>query len=318
MLGRIRKFVSTAVGQNRSSPQLDITVVLFATQFLNTNRRLWTSITKDPKHRLRYLSSVSLMKKTVFSVIALLGTAIFLTGCGGSTSTNVLPDPVIRFINASPDSTLDAKLNEVAHATAVPYLSATAGFSTIKFIEEVDGGYDCTVIVPGTENEVRDAQIFTRDLSYLWIAFGLNNNNNEQTKRLDQVFFAINREAPIGSKSHLIIFNALAEKDGQENSPIDFQSYDPANPASGDNPQYQKQALVFGAYDSNKSNIDIDSGTQTFQARQNGSDAALVYAQSTFNFVPGKIYLALVSGKVGDSDPAKQPKITFIELATKN
>ncbi|MCE9559466.1 MAG: hypothetical protein K8R88_10990 [Armatimonadetes bacterium] len=257
------------------------------------------------------------MKKTVLSVLALLGAAIFVTGCGGSTSTNVLPDPVIRFINASPDSTLDAKLNEVAHATAVPYLSSTAGFTTVKFIEEADGGFDCTVIVPGTENEVRDAQLFTRDLSYLWIAFGLNNNNNEQTKRLDQVFFAINREAPIGSKSHLIIFNALAERDGQENSPIDFQSYDPANPASADNPQYQKQALVFGAYDSTKSNLDIDSGTRTFQARQNGSDAALVYAEGTFTFVPGKIYVALVSGKVNDVDPAKRPKITFIEIATK-
>lgn len=254
------------------------------------------------------------MQKFVFRTFAALGLVSLLAGCGGGGSLINQPDGQIRLFNASPDSTLDFRIDDVNERAGVAYLGNSPAFRTIAFRADTDGGYDMSVIVPGTEREVRSEQFFARDQSYLWVAFGLATPDNVD-KRLDHTFIPISREAPIGNKARLIIFNALNSGPGFESNAVNFQSFNPSDPNSGDNPQFIRGSLGYGSFDQSGNLMDIDSGTLTFQARQTGSDAAVIFAQKTFTFESGKIYFALVSGVVGDPVVAKQPTITFFEIA---
>lgn len=235
-----------------------------------------------------------------------------MSGCAGGGALNVLPDPTYRFVNASVDSTLNVSLNDVDVATGVAYLGSTPNFASVEYRSESDGGYDATVYVPGTETEVRNYQEWSRDAEYIWVAYGLRNYGTEQTKRLDQLHFRVDRDAPVGNRARLVIFNALVERDGVDPYAVDFRSYDPTNPAGSENPQFSKGNLAFGSFDSNSNVLDIDSGTLTFQARQSAADAAVIYAQKTYTFSPGGVYLALVSGKVGST--TTPPTITYVQL----
>jgi len=256
------------------------------------------------------------MQKHAIRTSLALGLVALLAGCGGGGSLVNQPDGEIRLFNASPDSTLDFRIDDATEQAGVAYLTGSASFRSIAFRAETDGGYDMSAIVPGTDKEVRTEQFFNRDQSYIWVTFGLGTPDNVE-KRLDQLFLPISREAPIGNKSRLIIFNALNERPGFDSNAINFQSFNPADPNSGENPQYSKTSLGFGLFDASANVLDIDSGTNTFQARQTGSDAAVIFAQKTFNFESGKIYFALVSGVVADTDVNKQPTINFFEIASR-
>ncbi|MBL8048006.1 MAG: hypothetical protein JNJ45_04925 [Chthonomonas sp.] len=239
---------------------------------------------------------------------------VLLSGCGGGGALTTLPNPKYRYFNLSVDATINASLNDSDVATNVPYLGGTPAFNSVEFRNDADGGYDATTYVPSTEIEVRNEQVWQRDQEYIWISYGLANFGTENIKRLEQTFFTVDRDAPVGNRARLIIFNALVEKDGVDPYAIDFRSFDPSNPAGGENPQFNRANLSFGDFSTSTHVLDIDSGTLTFQARQNGADAAVVYAQKTFVFDPGGVYLAVVSGKVGSPTVALQPQITFFKL----
>lgn len=260
----------------------------------------------------RYLMSVAISKRIIIG--GLLASGAILTGCGGGGALSTLPDPQYRYFNASVDSTLNISLDDADVATGIPYLGSTPSLLSVEYKDVLDGGYDATCYVPGTEIEVRNEQDWVRNTKMIWLSFGLSNFGTENLKRLDQTFFAISTEPPVGNRARLFIFNALVEKDGVDPYAIDFRSFDPANPAGGENPQFNRANLVYGNFESSGHTLDIDSGLLTFQARQNGADAAVVYTQKTFTFDAGGVYLAIVSGKVGSSNSALQPQITYFKL----
>ena len=261
------------------------------------------------------------MRRLIRFYVAGAALSLVLAGCGGGgTTTAVLPDPTVRFFNAGADNvSLDFFVNDVLKAGGVGYTASSADFVSYPFLTEEEGAYEISINRAGSAEELeRDYIVLNRDQHYLFIAYGLADPGTELDKRMLVASFVINRTRPIGNKSRFVIFNSLVRETGVDNTSIDFQSFDPSNPASGDNPQFKTSDVTYAEFDPSKNILEIDSGSKTFQVRQNGSDSTLVYAQATNTFEPGKIYLALVSGKVDSVDPALRPKLQFIELSPEN
>lgn len=242
--------------------------------------------------------------------IAGLSLGLLFAGCGGAGGSDPSTFPTLIFVNASADTTaLDLWLNETALATDFQYLEANADFVPFEFLSDDEGAYDVVTQDTGTA-EVYDSQnlVFPRDTHTIIVALGMQNFGTEFLKRLQSVFVPIDRTAPNGNKAKLFVVHGFVREAGFSTPQIEFQ-----NP--GDNPQFFTPAIDFGSFEE----ITVDSGMMDWVAIREGSGgtgSAVVYASTTETLDPGSIYLVLVSGIENDGIPARQPKITFIELAT--
>lgn len=235
-------------------------------------------------------------KRLVFTIA--LGTSAWaLVGCGGSSSNAGLPDPKIRFVNASPDSTsLNFFLNDDVKGANLAFGSANAAFDIVD--PEL---YDINVRENGTSV---DLDTVTRDLKSdtrtLVVSAGLEEFGIEFSKRLRLTFQDINLTAPNDGKSRLYVYHGFIRQTGFETPNIDFAS-------PGSTPLYELKDISFGG----SSMIEVDAGSQTFDVKRNGTDQ--VYVSSTLNLESGKIYLVLVSG-VQAAVGAQAPSIRAIAL----
>lgn len=252
-------------------------------------------------------------------IVAAVTLGLLAVGCGGSGSPeDRLPDPNVRFVNSVVSTqNLDFFLNTDRAAPNLPYTTATPDFQRIDFIRESDDAYDITITPAGDVEELdRLATSFAKDTNTLILAYGLLNYGADLEKRPQVLLVQTPRVRPIGDKSLVMVVNALARPTGVENEAINFQSVDPSDPNSEDNPQFRKSNIGFGTYSADANDLLIDSGTRTFQARQAGSDAIEVYASREFTFEPGRVYLALVTGQVENTTAGLAPQIVFIEIST--
>jgi len=264
------------------------------------------------------------MKTTrIWTAIFAATLALGLTGCGGSGSnSSLLPNPLVRFVNASPDSgQLQFLMNDVARSAPLTYLASSDDFASVPFITDDEGGYDFSVNDVGSGNELeRDNTSIGRDTASIIISYGLTNPGLDDEKKVQQAIATVDRVTPIGNKARLVIFNAAVQPTGTEPLSIDFQTVDLTDPLSQGTPQFSKPNLTYGAYSETASVLLIDSGSKTLQARLSSDGAGstvVVVAQDTFNLIPGKIYLALVSGVVDSVIPGQAPKISLIEIRNK-
>lgn len=235
----------------------------------------------------------------------MLAAAICVAGCGGATSgVVVLPDPVIRFINVSPNSTgMNMLLNDTLIGNNVPYLGSSASFASIE-----QGDYDVIVQEKSDltgETQAIEVRQMNRDQDFIGFACGLvTPPNGELDKRLRCAPNTFNRTRPNGDKARLIVFHAYIGAPGIDTPNLDFQ-----NP--GDTPRFQTTDIGFGE----GRELTVDAGADTFVARRNGTEFE-VTPQKTFTFGGGKIYAAIITG-VEDAAGNMAPKIVYIELQTR-
>jgi len=229
-----------------------------------------------------------------------------------------LPDPTVRFVNGVVgNQAVDVFLNEDRTVADLGYTFATADFQRIDFIRESEDAYDVTVKPAGDVEELdRIANSFAKDTHTIVLAYGLKDFGADFEKRPQIALIPTSRVRPIGEKALILVVNDLARPEGVQNEAIDFQSVDPTDPNSEDNPLFKKANIGYGTYSATANDVLIDSGTRTFQVRQSGSDAVEVYAEREFNFEAGKVYLALVAGQVENTTPGLAPQIVFIPLST--
>jgi hypothetical protein len=231
--------------------------------------------------------------------LLVLCAVIWACGGGGANSTTT-PNPVVRFVNGSPNSVaLSASANDVSVGSSVPYLGSAASFVSLEA-----GEYDILCQEDSDpETQVVEFKEMNRDQDFLLVAIGLvTPPNAELDKRLVCTPFTFNRIKPNGDKAKLIVVNGLNRGIGDSNVAIDFQ-----NP--GDTPRFRLPNLGFA---SAGQELIVDAGSDTLVARRAGSELE-VTPQKTFTFEGGKIYLALVSGIEGEVG-AKAPAITYIEI----
>ena len=234
---------------------------------------------------------------------ALIGS---LAGCGGGGAGTNLPDPLVRFVNSSPDSNPeDFFINTDKEAAALAYLSSSADISSKK------GDHDISV-QDSTNQTVLDDVAFTlaQDKKYLDITIGLENYGTENLKRLQEVVFTYDKSTPNGNQARLFVMHAYNRAVGFETPNIDFQggqvgSYDP------NNPQFSAPNLSYAA--SSPFTLLVDSGVSLiFQARRAGTENVLASDPGT-TFDAGGIYLVLVSGIEGGAGP-QAPTVKYIKL----
>lgn len=245
-------------------------------------------------------------------VVAILTALAVVLGCGGSSGLNSQPpNPVVAFINASPDSpALDAFLNNIQLANNIPYLSSAPRSGAVTTFASFEvGEYDVRVEPDGVPENGADPIVFqfNRDSNSMVVAFGLENDGGEFEKKLQTTTFSVDRTKPNGDKARLIIVNGLVGSPGFESPTIDFR-----NP--GDNSIVNVPNIAYGG----NNNTLIDSGAQTFVARLTGTegDEGNITPDTTFTFGAGKFYAAIISGVEGEAG-ALSPRITFLEIQTK-
>ncbi len=234
-------------------------------------------------------------KRNFLLGLVLFAAFLMLSGCGGGGASSI-PDPRVRFVNASPDATsLDLMIDDDLKASQI-------GFLTQSPVTTVKAGHHYLVLNEDGNAFQIDSQVFTfvGDTDNIVLAFGLENFGTENIKRLRLFPFKVNLTAPNGNKSRLIIVHTFMRAPGFETPAIDFQ-----NP--GNNPQFSAKNINFGAV----TTIDVDSGAQSFEARRTGTEN--VYASATTTLAPGKVYLAIVGGVEGGGGNSL-PQITFMPL----
>jgi hypothetical protein len=232
--------------------------------------------------------------------------ATVMIGCGGGGSGSDLADPVIRFVNASPDSNpQDFFINLDNKAAGIAFVSASAEATTKKGDKDIS-------VQDSTNQTVLDALAFNfaGDKKYVAITVGLQNFGAEILKRLRLLAFEYNKNAPNGSKARLLVIHAFLRAPGFDTPNIDFQggavgSYDP------NNPQYSVTDIEFGG--SAPTELEVDSDVALiFQARR--TDTENVYAADpSTTFDAGGIYLAIVTGVEG-AGGVQAPQIKYIKL----
>lgn len=248
------------------------------------------------------------MRKLIFGFMG----ALALAGCGGGGgnggggSSNKAR---IAYINASPDaSILDFRMNNTVRGDDVPYGTAT-DFESLN-----PADYDVAVETPDNENVLwSEARTFAADTDNVVVSVGLRTPPSDDTqtppvvetpKRLVIAGTTINRSKPTGNRARLIILHALVRKAGFPTPAIDFR-----NP--GDTPVVNQGGINYAS----QSTVDVDSGSQTFQVRQSGTEQ--VFVERTFTLAPGKVYYALVSGLEGGLGNLA-PEIRLIDLPTRD
>lgn len=241
------------------------------------------------------------MKGLIFGVLG----AFALIGCGGGGGgggSSAKPAH-IAYVNASPDAgNLAFASDGDTKASSVPFGTATA-FADVKA-----GDYDVSVLpAGGSEVLWSETETYSADQDYLSIALGLRTpdvtQDTEREKRLILALGNVSRTAPTGSRARLLIVHAFVRKPGFSTPDLDFR-----NPE--DTPVVNSTDIAFGSSRS----IDVDSGSQTFQVRQNDTDQ--IFATTTTTLDPGSVYIALISG-LEDATGDAAPSIRFIKLATR-
>ncbi len=240
------------------------------------------------------------MKRLILGVLG----ALALFGCGGGGGGSSTKPARVAYVNASPDAgNLDFLLDSDTKASAVSFGTATA-FANVK-----PADYDASILATGNPEILwSEAKTFTANSDNLVVAVGLANpdtsQDTEQDKRILFTFAGIDRSVPTGNRARLIIVHAFVRQVGFGTPAIDFKG-------PGDNPVVGADSanIAFGG----TRTIVVDSGAQTFQIRQNGTDQ--VFMEGTFTLAPSSVYLALVSGFEGTAG-ATAPAIRLIPLPT--
>lgn len=248
-----------------------------------------------------------MMKRFGLFVAALA--VLVVAGCGGSTvkGEEALPDPTIKFVNAASDSgAIEFYLNDELKAANVNYLSASGPFMKVPFKSDLDGGYDLSSRVPGSQDDIdRISNLLERDRHYVAVTLGLlNPADGDEEKRARVALTEIDRVAPTGDKAHLYVLHAFNRPPGDETPQLNFQT-------PGDNPQFKLENLEFGG----SQDIVVDSGFQTFEARRADVDGENVYASAGVTLKSGGIYFVIIGGI--QDDPNTPPILHFIELEPK-
>ncbi|HVT14482.1 MAG TPA: DUF4397 domain-containing protein [Fimbriimonadaceae bacterium] len=229
-----------------------------------------------------------------------------LAGCGGGGTGPNLPDPIIRFVNCSPDSNpLDFYINTDNEAPALTYLNSSADITTKK------ADHDLSVNDSVTTDEL-DAIAFTfaQDDKYLALTVGLENFGSEFQKRLQLLAFQYDKNPPNGTKARLLIIHGYVRSPGFDTPNIDFQGGDVGSYDSN-NPQFAATDITFAS--PTPSILEVDSGVPLiFQARRAGTENVLAEDPST-TFDSGGIYLALVTGVEGQTG-TEVPQVKYIKL----
>jgi len=253
----------------------------------------------------------------LLAALAALLLTIAVAGCGGGGTGSNLPDPIIRFVNVSPDSNpLDYYLdygssNQIKEASALAYLGSSSNVTIHKF--DTNSGNNISVLDPSQPNLGQlDSVSFTfaRNNYYLAINVGLENYGVENLKRLQLLAFQYDHTPPNGNKANLLIVHGYMRAPGFDTPNIDFQggpvgSYDP------NNPQFSSTNISFA--NSSPAVLEVDSGVSLiFQARWAGLENVLASDPGT-TFDAGGIYLALVSG-VENQVGVEAPQIKYIKL----
>jgi hypothetical protein len=234
----------------------------------------------------------------ILKTLAATAAVVALTGCGGGGGGgSSVPKPTIRFTNVSPDSTsLSFLFDDDVKASGLVYLASTPTFAEVSAND-----YDIFVTEEST-GDVLDAITSTiqADKDYVIAAVGLETYGDEFEKRVRIVGTQVDLTAPNGSKARLYVLHGFNRSVGFSTPSIDFQS-------PGDNPQYKLTNIGFGQVQS----IVVDAGSQTFEARRNGTEN--VYVTSTQTLDDGGIYLVIFSGIEG-AVGAQAPQMTFQKL----
>ncbi|HRF60509.1 MAG TPA: DUF4397 domain-containing protein [Fimbriimonadaceae bacterium] len=249
------------------------------------------------------------MKHGWLGLVVAIG--VSLAGCGGTNleGDRSLPDPNVKFVNASPDSNaLDFFLNEELEAGNVAYQQATDGWLKIPFRNEAEGAYDVLARQAGQPEDLdRIVNQFNRDSNTLVVVYGLANPGDDTDKIARLTLIQADRVPPTGNKARLIVFHGFNRAPGDSTPPLTFQS-------PGENPLFRLADIQYGT----SQNLLVDSGEQTLEMRRADADGENIYASTTVSLGSGKIYLVLLVGIEDSGDSSRDPTIRFIEIEPKN
>jgi hypothetical protein len=219
-------------------------------------------------------------------------------GGGGGTSGGF--NPSVFYENSVPDSTaLNFTLNGNNAATSLAYNGVSAGFQTVN-----PNTYDISITENGqSESLWAVTDTLSSNSDYAVVALGQENFGSEYLKRAQLLVIPVDRTAPNGSKAQLYIVNGFEESAGVPTPAIDF-----TNP--GQNPTFAATDIA----PANSASLLVNSGSQDFIVRQNGSQGN--YVEKTLTLNPGGVYLIVVSGINGATGP-EAPEIEQISLPTR-
>lgn len=262
-----------------------------------------------PLMRNRFVAAAALVAG--FMVVGLLA------GCGGKTFSgeDARPDPTLLFVNASLASVrLDFLMNDALVDGNVAFLGTSPDFRSFRFISESDGGYDASIRPAGGGEEFdRFGFAPARESHSIAMAIGTPDFGTEFLKRCQILAFMVDRERPTGNRARVTFINALLRAPGSESPPVRFQTIDPDDPFSEENPLFSVSDVQYASVGDSQT-LAVDATTLTFQARRSDVDGVVVFAEREFAFGAGKIYLGVLTGQEGATDPALRPTIRFIEL----
>lgn len=215
-------------------------------------------------------------------------------GGGGGANTN---PPRLRYLNGSPDSApLTFKLDSDNRVTGVTYPGVSPNIDSV-----MQDGYDFAVAEDGDNPDLDSAAFgIVNEHEYLVGAVGLKNFGDEFFKRLRLVVYDVNLTPPNGNRSRIYAINGFVRAVGFDTPAVDLR-----NPV--ENPTYKIENIAFGGIGT----AEIDSSTQTFEARRNGSTT--VYATGTGTFEPGGVYVAMIAGIEGGVG-TQAPRIEFLRI----